>query len=102
VLTATDDQVIEDPDVEKRQRLLQALGDLAVGLAGLRVPARMIVEEDDGDGVEVQGALGNHPVVDFASVGGAGEEVLVSTPRNSVPAKTRGLRLMLITELGGR
>ncbi|MFL8014154.1 baseplate assembly protein, partial [Xanthomonas vasicola] len=25
----------------------------------------------------------------------------VSTPRNSVPAKTRGLRLMLITELGG-
>ncbi|QEN95091.1 hypothetical protein F0H33_18545 [Xanthomonas translucens pv. undulosa] len=26
----------------------------------------------------------------------------LSTPRNSVPAKTRGLRLMLITELGGR
>ncbi|WP_235444038.1 glycogen debranching protein GlgX [Xanthomonas graminis] len=29
-------------------------------------------------------------------------DFLVSTPRNSVPAKTRGLRLMLITELGGR
>lgn len=26
---------------------------------------------------------------------------LLSTPRNSVPAKTRGLRLMLITELTG-
>ncbi|MCS3748841.1 hypothetical protein FHY18_004487 [Xanthomonas arboricola] len=26
----------------------------------------------------------------------------LSTPRNSMPAKTRGLRLMLITELGGR
>ncbi|MCC4616631.1 hypothetical protein LL972_11580, partial [Xanthomonas campestris pv. asclepiadis] len=26
----------------------------------------------------------------------------VSTPPNSMPAKTRGLRLMLITELGGR
>ncbi len=29
-------------------------------------------------------------------------EATMSTPRNSVPAKTRGLRLMLITELGGR
>ncbi|AEO41912.1 hypothetical protein XACM_1632 [Xanthomonas euvesicatoria pv. citrumelo F1] len=26
----------------------------------------------------------------------------LSTPRNSMPAKTRGLRLMLITELSGR
>ncbi|MFX3593601.1 hypothetical protein WA698_13255, partial [Xanthomonas arboricola pv. pruni] len=25
----------------------------------------------------------------------------LSTPRNSMPAKTRGLRLMLLTELGG-
>ncbi|MEA9748905.1 hypothetical protein VDF76_18285, partial [Xanthomonas campestris pv. raphani] len=31
-----------------------------------------------------------------------GCQLHVSTPRNSVPAKTRGLRLMLITELGGR
>ncbi|MBV6863195.1 hypothetical protein, partial [Xanthomonas euvesicatoria] len=28
--------------------------------------------------------------------------VMLSTPRNSMPAKTRGLRLMLITELSGR
>ncbi|MBB4132485.1 hypothetical protein SAMN05192589_10247 [Paracidovorax valerianellae] len=28
--------------------------------------------------------------------------VILSTPRNSMPAKTRGLRLMLIAELGGR
>ncbi|MEA9849464.1 hypothetical protein, partial [Xanthomonas campestris] len=27
-------------------------------------------------------------------------QIILSTPRNSVPAKTRGLRLMLITELG--
>ncbi|MFX3672730.1 hypothetical protein, partial [Xanthomonas arboricola] len=27
--------------------------------------------------------------------------VALSTPRNSMPAKTRGLRLMLLTELGG-
>ncbi len=27
---------------------------------------------------------------------------LLSTPRNSMPDKARGLRLMLLTELGGR
>lgn len=76
MLPATDDQVVKDPDVEKRQRLLQALGDLAVGLARLRVPARMVVEEDNRDGVEVEGALGDDSVVDFAGVDGAAEEML--------------------------
>jgi len=76
VLPATDDQVVENPDIEEAKCLLQALGDLAVGLAGLRVPARMVVEQDDGDSVEVQGTLGDDSVVDFACVGGAAEEVL--------------------------
>ena len=76
MLQATDDQVVQHPDVEKRQRLLQALGDLAVGLAGLRVPARVVVEEDDRGSVEVQRALGDDSVVDFACVGRAGEQVL--------------------------
>lgn len=76
MLPATDDQVVEDSDVEEAQRLLQALGDLAVGVAGLRVPARVVVEEDDGDGVEVEGALGDDSVVDFACVCGAAEEML--------------------------
>lgn len=76
VLPATDDQVVDDSNVEKRQRLLQAFSDLAVRFAGLRVPARVVVEEDDGDGVELQGALGDDSVVDFAGIGRAGEEVL--------------------------
>ena len=76
MLPPTDDQVVEDADVEKRQRLLQAFGDLAVCFARLRVPARVVVEEDDGDGVELQGALGDDSAVDFAGIGGAGEEVL--------------------------
>lgn len=32
----------------------------------------------------------------------SGDQVTLSTPRNSMPAKTRGLRLMLITELDRR
>lgn len=76
MLPATDDQVVEDSDVEEAQRLLQALGDLAVGVAGLRVPARVVVEEDDGDGVEVEGALGDDSGMDFAAVDGAAEEML--------------------------
>ncbi len=48
VLPATDDQVVEDSNVEKRQCLLQAFGDLPVSFARLRVPARVVVEEDDG------------------------------------------------------
>lgn len=76
MLPATDDQVVEDSDVQEAQGLLQALSDFAVSFAGLRIPARMVVEEDDGDGVELQGALGDDSAVDFAGVGGAGEEVL--------------------------
>ncbi len=48
MLLTADDQVVEDSDVEKHQRLLQALGDLAVCFAGLRIARRVVVEEDDG------------------------------------------------------
>lgn len=41
-LAAGDDQVIEDSDVDQLQRLLQALGDEAVGRGGLRDSARML------------------------------------------------------------
>lgn len=76
MLPATDDQVVEDSDVQEAQGLLQALSDFAVGFAGLRIPARMVVEEDDGDGVEVQGTLCYDSRVDIAPVDGAAEEVL--------------------------
>lgn len=76
MLVAADDQVVQHPDVEEAQRLLQALGDLAVGVAGLRVSARMVVEQDNGGSVEVEGSLGDDSTVDFAAVDGAVEEVL--------------------------
>lgn len=75
VLPTADDQVVEDADVEQRQRLLQALGDFAVGFTGLWIPARVVVEEDDGDGVEVQGTLCYDSRVDIAPVDGAAEEM---------------------------
>lgn len=76
MLPSTDYQMVENSHVQERQRLLQAFGDLAVCFARLRVPARVIVEEDDGDGVELQGALGNDSRVNVAAVDGAGEQVL--------------------------
>lgn len=76
MLLAADNQVVEDSDIEEAQRLLQPLRHLAVGVAWFRISARMVVEEDDGGSVEVQGALGNDSAVDFAAVDGAVEEVL--------------------------
>ncbi len=76
VLTPADHQVVQHPDVEEAQCLLQALGDLAVGFAWLRIAAWVIVEKDDGSGVQIQGALGDHPRVHLAAVDGAEEEVL--------------------------
>lgn len=76
MLLAADDQVVKDSDVEEAKRLLQALGDLAVGVTRLGIPAGMVVEEDDGGSVELQGALGDDSAVDFAAVDGAAEEML--------------------------
>lgn len=76
MLLAANNQVVEDSDVQEAQGLLQAPSDFAVGFAGLRIPARMVVEEDDGDGVEVQGTLCYDSRVDIAPVDGAAEEVL--------------------------
>ncbi len=75
VLTPADHQVVQHPDVEKAQSLLQALGDLPVGFAWLWVAAWVVVEKDNGSGVQVQGALGDHPRVHLAAVDGAEEEM---------------------------
>ena len=44
-----------------------------------------------------EGGMSLAVVIDLFS-----RQVVVSTPRNSMPAKIIGLRLILITELGGR
>lgn len=76
VLTPADHQVVQHPDVEKAQSLLQALGDLAVGFAWLWVAAWVVVEKDDGSGVQIQSTLGDHPRVHLAAVDGAEEKML--------------------------
>lgn len=76
MLAPANDQVIQHPDVEKCQRLRQAIGDLLICIAWLRIAARVIVEKDDGRSVQIQGALGDHPRVHLAAVDGAAEKVL--------------------------
>jgi len=76
VLTPADHQVIQHSDVEEAQSLLQALGDLAVSFAWLRIAARVIVEKDDGSSVQIQGALGDYSGMNIAAVDGAEEEML--------------------------
>lgn len=76
MLLTADDQVVEDSDVEKRQRLLEAFGDLAVCLAGLRVARRVVVEEDDCGSAKLDSTLCYDSRVDIAPVDGAAEEVL--------------------------
>lgn len=71
-----DDQVVEDPHVEERQRLLQAFSDLAVCLAGLRVARRVVVKQDDCGSAELKSALCHDSRVDIAPVDGAGEQML--------------------------
>ncbi len=75
MLAPANDQVIQHPDVEKCQRLRQAIGDLLICIAWLRIAARVIVEKDDGSGVQLEGALGDHPRVHLAAVNGAEEEM---------------------------
>ncbi|OAX86411.1 hypothetical protein A7D16_19390 [Xanthomonas nasturtii] len=75
MLPPADHQVVQHPDVEKAQSLMQALGDLAVSFAWLRIAAWVIMEKEDGSSVQVQGALGDHPRVHLAAVDGAEEEM---------------------------
>ncbi|QNM62454.1 hypothetical protein XHV734_3731 [Xanthomonas hortorum pv. vitians] len=76
MLLAADNQVVEDSDVQEAQGLLQALRDFAVGFAGLRIAARVIVKQDDCSSAKLEGTLDDDSAVDFAAVDCAVEEVL--------------------------
>ena len=41
-----DDEVIQHPDVDQIQSVLEPAGDRAIGCTGLRVPRGMLVRED--------------------------------------------------------
>ncbi|NYF18584.1 hypothetical protein HDC36_000021 [Xanthomonas sp. JAI131] len=62
--------------MSKRRRACFRRFDLAVGVAGLRIPVGVVVEEDDGGDVKVQGLLSDDAAVDFAAVDGAIEDML--------------------------
>lgn len=76
MLTPADDQMVEQPDVQEPQGLLQTLCDFAVGFARLWIAARMVVQEDDSHRFELKSALCHDSRVNIAPVDGAGEDVL--------------------------
>jgi len=68
-------KVIEDPNVEKRQGLLQAGSDGTICRARLGIAARVVVEEHHRGRVVVEDALCDDSRVDFAAVNCACEKV---------------------------
>lgn len=52
-----DDDVVVQREAELAGRLGELAGHLDVGAAGRRVAARVVVDEDQGRGLELQGAL---------------------------------------------
>lgn len=67
--------MVEEPDFHQFQRLLEAEGDGAVGGGGLGVARRVVMEGDDGGGVQEQRPLDDLAGVDLGAVHRAEEEV---------------------------
>ena len=67
--------MVEKPDFHQFQRLLDAGRDGAVGGGGLGVARRMIMERDDGGGVQQERPLDDLAGVDLGAVHGAEKEV---------------------------
>lgn len=72
----TYDQVVQQPDIEELERRLYAPGDALIGLAGLGDPGRVIVGEDYGRRIDLQGLLDDFPGVDTGAVDSAAEQLL--------------------------
>lgn len=73
-LAVADHEVVEHPHLDQRQGILERAGQLAVGLARLGDPRRMVVGEDQRRGVVRQGALDHLAGVDAGAVDGAAEQ----------------------------
>lgn len=67
--------MVEEPDFHQLQRLLDASRDGAVGGGGLGVARRVVVEGDDGGGVQQERPLDDLAGVDLGTIYGAEEEV---------------------------
>lgn len=67
--------MIEHPDINESQRLLEPVGQSLVGGAGRRLSGRMVVRKNDRGRVMGKGFLDHFPGMDGAAVDGAVEEL---------------------------
>ena len=72
---ARHDDVIQRANVHQGQRLLEPLGQHLVGIARLRIPARMVVRNDDRRRVVPQGRLDHFSRMHLGRVDGALEHL---------------------------
>ena len=72
----TDDEVIEHPDIQERQRFLQAPRNELIRLAGLEHPGRMVVRKDHRRGVVPQRLPQHLARMHAGAVDRAAEELL--------------------------
>ena len=70
--------MVQDPDIEERQRLFQSLCDPPVGTARLRDARGVIMGKNDRPGTQLQGPSDNLPGVHCGTVKGAEEQVLTA------------------------
>ena len=68
-------QVIKNPDIDQRQRVLQPLGDGNIILGGFRIAAGVVVSKDDGGGIVRQTVFDDFAGVDSRAINGTPEHV---------------------------
>ncbi len=68
--------MIEQADVDQRQGLLDAVGDELVRVAGFGDPGGVIVRDDDGGTVPLEGALDHLARMHAGPVNGAAKQLL--------------------------
>jgi hypothetical protein len=70
VAAAGNDQMVEQADIDERQRAREFGRDAAVGFTRLAVAGRVIVAQYDGRGVVVEGPLHDLPRIHGRAVDG--------------------------------
>ena len=82
--------MVQDADIDQAQRLFQARCQRMVGGAGLRMAARMVMDEEYRRRMVAQALLQHHARVNFRAVQAALEQLLVAdqaVPRVQVQAR---------------
>ena len=71
-----DHEVVEEPDVEERERVLEPVGQDLVRTARLGHPRRVVVKDDQCGGVMLERPLGHDAGIHLRRVDSAGEKLL--------------------------